>query len=217
MLRKVANYINVINLYFQGLDNFELFDIQFDKVVFSSYIKIISNIYHINLTKSISQYFKMEDELKETLIKAKNLNRDAIFALRNQFNNIYKANLDKTREEVSKFYNLVNHKIFEIPVKILLRIYPMYLPKSHSVRQKYSILTDNVNKLIERIELFEKFPELSDPTNPNYSLVPVNIEHDFQAIISTDNGKSDFMSEASKLMANYKEKYEQKNDDDETN
>lgn len=217
MLRKVSNYVNVINLYMQGLDNFELFDIRFDKAITGSYIKIISNIYHINLTKSIAQYFKKEQELKDTLTKAKDKNRDAIFALRNQFNNIYKANLDKTREEVSKHYNLENHKILEIPIKILLRIYPMYLPKSHSVRQKYSILTETVNKLIERIELFENFPELTDSKHSNYCLVPLNVEYDFEAIINPNGNIPTFKSEANKLMANYKEKYEQKDEDEEVN
>lgn len=206
-----------MNFYIQGLDNLELFDIRFDKVITTSYIKIISNIYHINLTKSVAQYFKKEEELKDTLVKAREKNREALYALKNQFNNIYKENLDKTREEVSKFYNLENHKILEIPIKILLRIYPMYLPSTHSVRQKYSILTETVNKLIEKIEVFEKFPELTDPSHPNYSLVPSNIEYDFEAIINNEGGKSTFKSDATKLMNNYKEKYERKNEDDETN
>lgn len=173
-----------MNLYVQSLDTKSLFDLRFDPKLEDNYLKIISNIYHLNLTRTVSRYGQIAsvDELIKR-VEAGDKSADRI--IKRQFNDIYKSLLDETREEVANFFNLSKHPIYEIPLKILLRIYPLYLSKDSTVRKEYSKLSEIVNNLIEKLERKAYVAEFQETTNSNYANTPIDKVFDFQAALNS--------------------------------
>lgn len=184
--KKIKSYVTILNLFVQSLDSKELFMIEFDKAISENYIKIITNIYHLNLTRTYSKYAE-NPNVEPNIIKAKNGNEQARYTLTQIFNEIYKNELDKTRDEIIQFFGLKKHSLFEIPIKILLRIYPLYLDSNGEVRKKYKQVTDNVNNIINRLELKEEMNEFIDQSDPNYSNKPEDKEFDFSSCLKEEN------------------------------
>eukprot|EP00340_Litonotus_pictus_P000437 CAMPEP_0170515678 /NCGR_PEP_ID=MMETSP0209-20121228/2082_1 /TAXON_ID=665100 ORGANISM="Litonotus pictus, Strain P1" /NCGR_SAMPLE_ID=MMETSP0209 /ASSEMBLY_ACC=CAM_ASM_000301 /LENGTH=438 /DNA_ID=CAMNT_0010800271 /DNA_START=6 /DNA_END=1322 /DNA_ORIENTATION=+ len=196
--KKIKDYITVLNLFMQGLDKKELYPLHFSPALTNNYIKIISNIYYINITKS-AQKFKQEimDANKFSDSDPKQMP-----VLEKIFNDMYKAFLKDTRQEVADFYGVKGHDVFELPVKVLLRIYPFYLEQNEEARKKYHALTENVNKLIGHLEKKVVVPQFTDPKHPDFSLKPLDKEFDFQGIIEKIEGKSVSQSQSQSNMDN---------------
>lgn len=171
--KKIKSYVNILNLYMQSLDNKQLFSVDFSDSLSSNYLKIVSNIYHLNLTRTLRRYIK-NDKVDDLIEKAKHGNPSARSSLTMIFNEIYKEELDKTREDVSLFFNVKKHSLFEIPVKTLLRIYPYYHSKESEMRKKYINLTGTVNGLIQKLEMKEGVEEFIDEKHEKYVDYPVD-------------------------------------------
>lgn len=170
----------------QSLDNFELFNIEFDPVLTNNYIKIISNIYKINTTRTV-EIFKKTPNIESLINDAKNGDKHKLYEVKKKFNTIYGDILNDTRQQVTNFFKVTHHPIFELPIKILLRIYPNYLDNTNPTKIKYLKLTNCVTVIINKLEMNENVPEICDPSNPEYCLLPKDVEYDFEKYINEKN------------------------------
>lgn len=218
--KKIKSYINILNLYMQSLDNKQLFSIDFSDNLSSNYLKIVSNIYHLNITRTLRRYIKNE-KIDDLIEKAKHGNQSARSSLTMIFNEIYKEELDKTREDVTLFFNVKKHSLFEIPVKTLLRIYPYYFSKESEMRKKYMNLTSTVNSLILKLEMKEGIEEFIDEKHQKYVDHPVDdmfrfgFEGKEEKEEKEENDEKDIMEKKKKDVVNkYLEKYGNKENED---
>ena len=199
-----------MNLFFQGLDNKELFNLRFSQNIIDNYIKAISNIYFVNLRKT-SQKFK-KDIIDDTNKNYDISNPQTKSLLKKLFNDTYKQFLKETRNQVAEFFGFKKHEVFDVPIKTILRIYPFYLEKTDPIRMQYSKLTETVNKLIDKLEQMNVASIFVDPKHPEYSETPQDKIYDFELILKSLNKNKD---EKSDLLKTYNEKYLKGDQDEE--
>lgn len=171
--------MNILNLYIQGLDKFEIFPLKFSKTLEDNYIKIISNIYYINITKTASKF-------KEEIIDGNK--KDSEYPnsrLEKIFNDMYSSSLKETRNDVANFFGVSAHEIYSIPIKTLFRIYPIYLSEDHQSKKDYSALTKTVNKLLKFLEKKVVLKRFTDPNDEEYCITPKDKIYDFEGILKS--------------------------------
>jgi len=197
-----------LNLFIQGLDNKDFFPVNFHENLTKNYIKIISNIYHVNITKSAMKY-------KTDVIDAKKYENitNAEEIQEKVFNEIYKGFLKETRQEVADFFDVKPHDIHDIPIKVLFRIYPYYLKSNSETKREYAKLTAAVNKIIKLLENRKLVPRFIDSSNEFFSLKPKDIAYDYEKILSEieagerGNQRDDDIDERKRILDKYKENY----------
>jgi hypothetical protein len=194
----------------QGLDTKENFEFGFSDQIKNNYLKIISNIFYINITKAATK-FKLEiiDQNKFEGENNEQINEKI-------FNDMYKSSLKETRNEVAEFFKVTPHEIYSIPIKVLFRVYPYYLDEKDEVRIKYKAMNDEVNKVTSYIEKRKVIDRFTNPSNPDYSLKPVDYQHDFKKINQEISGFDDEdRNDINKMMTDIREIYNNK--ENETN
>ncbi len=189
----------------QGLDTKEIFEFGFSDQIKNNYLKIISNIFYINITKAATK-FKLEiiDQNKFEGENNEQINEKI-------FNDMYKSSLKETRNEVAQFFKVTPHEIYSIPIKVLFRIYPYYLDEKDEVRIKYKAMNDEVNKVTAYIEKRKVIDRFTNQSNPDYSLKPVDYQHDFKKINQEISGFDDEdRNDINKMMTDIREIYNNK-------
>ncbi len=192
----------------QGLDTKEIFEFGFSDQIKNNYLKIISNIFYINITKAATK-FKLEiiDQNKFEGENNEQINEKI-------FNDMYKSSLKETRNEVAQFFKITPHEIYSIPIKVLFRIYPYYLDEKDEVRIKYKAMNDEVNKVTAYIEKRKVIDRFTNQSNPDYSLKPVDYQHDFKKINQEISGFDDEdRNDINKMMTDIREIYNNKEND----
>lgn len=192
----------------QGLDTKEIFEFGFSDQIKNNYLKIISNIFYINITKAATK-FKLEiiDQNKFEGENNEQINEKI-------FNDMYKSSLKETRNEVAQFFKVTPHEIYSIPIKVLFRIYPYYLDEKDEVRIKYKAMNDEVNKVTAYIEKRKVIDRFTNQSNPDYSLKPVDYQHDFKKINQEISGFDDEdRNDINKMMTDIREIYNNKEND----
>lgn len=201
-----------MNLYIQGLNNKTLYPIKFSPKISENYIKIISNIYYINITKTAGKF--KEDIIDTNKFMDSTIDLDGV--LERVFNDIYKAFLKETRIKVAEFFGVTNHEVFDIPIKTLFRIYPYYLSQDDITRKKYYELTDVVNKLIKFLEQRIVISRFCNPKDPDFCSEPKDIVYDFKQIVDQiENHGSTINKENRELLKKFDEKFKNANDEEE--
>lgn len=202
----MKSQIYILNKFMQGLETKELFEIGFVDEIKNNYLKIISNIFYINITKAATK-FKLEiiDHNKFTGENNEQINEKI-------FNDMYKSSLKETRNEVAQFFNITPHQIYSIPIKVMFRIYPYYLDESNEVRKQYKAMNDQVNQLTALVEKRKVIDRFTNPSNPDYSLKPVDYLHDFKKINQEISGLDDEdRNDIKNLMSDYNQIYNKEN------
>ncbi len=192
----------------QGLDTKEIYEFGFSDQIKNNYLKIISNIFYINITKAATK-FKLEiiDQNKFEGENNEQINEKI-------FNDMYKSSLKETRNEVAQFFKVTPHEIYSIPIKVLFRIYPYYLDEKDEVRIKYKAMNDEVNKVTAYIEKRKVIDRFTNQSNPDYSLKPVDYQHDFKKINQEISGFDDEdRNDINKMMTDIREIYNNKEND----
>ena len=127
---------------------------------------------------------------------------------------MYKSSLKETRNEVAQFFKVTPHEIYSIPIKVLFRIYPYYLDEKDEVRIKYKAMNDEVNKVTAYIEKRKVIDRFTNQSNPDYSLKPVDYQHDFKKINQEISGFDDEdRNDINKMMTDIREIYNNKEND----
>ena len=177
----IKKNFNLIQKVLKSFKQRKLPTINFGFIIPEKYLQIISNIFYFNLQKSILIYYAKID-----LMAGPN---KLSFKEKNEiFNNIYSANLKKTRNKICSFFGIDKDNNLEINQKLALRIFPFYYDKGHSLRKKYQELNDNVNKLINVIlKKNDRISALTNEENKFYIKEPKDIIINFEEIINEAN------------------------------
>ena len=130
-----------------------LLDLSFDKNLVANYIKVISNIYYLNMRKVYIEF--KENYIDKVEIKFTD-NRDVNDIL----HKIYNDNLRETRLNVCKYFNIQNTE--DLSLKLMIRIYYYYLPKSDYSRVMMDYINFQINLIFERLSLGYMFPLFLD-------------------------------------------------------
>ena len=194
---KVKAFINILNLFIQGMNNNQIFPIKYNKKISENYLKIISNIYFLNLSK-VQKSFKNEYLDTGKLIQNP----------REIIDKLYKATLNESRNQVIEFFKLQKHEVFEISIKTLLRIYPYYLEKTKSIRIEYEKITEHINMIITKMNEKQVFDLLL-----NGDLEVKDEIREFESMVDSEEikrSKEMKKVENEKILEMYRKKYGKK-------
>jgi len=193
----------------QGLNNKQIYQLEFPPSLIENYVKCISNIYYINITKSAMKFKK--DIIDTNKFSESSLALEPIIS--KVYNDLYKASLKETRQEVADFFNVKPSDDYNLPIKTLFRIYPYYLEESSEIRKKYYELTDTVNSIIKFIEKKIIIEEFNDENHPKFCLKPKDMEHDFKAILERlkkqEESQTQVRQENEEAINRFNERYNQ--------
>jgi hypothetical protein len=148
--------------------------IDFGDALSKNYLKIITNIYYLNLRKTQK---KFKDEFVSKGLEFQDTNEAA-----NAFNNIYKSFLKHTRNEVLTFYKVTPSEV--LSPKVMLRIFPFYFSPFHPLRIKYEKINQEVNSLIKKIQIVGSIEELYDDAHPEAITKPIDQIIDFAHLLA---------------------------------
>jgi hypothetical protein len=158
-------------------DRDQLLKINFGEAITKNYLKIISNIYYINLRKTQK---KFKDEFSDQGYEFKD-SKESLAA----FNGIYKSFLKETRLQVVDFFKVT--PMDTLPPKVLLRIYPIYFPAYSELRRNYERIVQQVTFLTKQIQSGFVIDELYDDKHPRAITEPVNRIIDFTPLIEVQS------------------------------
>jgi hypothetical protein len=148
--------------------------IDFGEALSKNYLKIITNIYYLNLRKT-------QKKFKEEFVDKGHDFRDANETA-NAFNDIYKSFLKETRSEVLSFFKVTTSDV--LSPKVMLRIYPFYFSPYHPMRIKYEKINQEVNMLIKKIQIMGSIEELYNDSHSEAITKPVDKVIDFTHLLN---------------------------------
>jgi hypothetical protein len=151
---------NFINYYQQ-----DKFDFKLPENIEKGYLKIISNIFYLNIRKAQK---KFKDEIDQGIHSTTNPQE-----VSRRFNDLYRHNLKETRKEVANFFKVDEFE--SISPKILLRIYPYFFRKFEPLRKEYDQMNELVNQLISKIQRDYIIEELYYDNHPKAIISPVDV------------------------------------------
>jgi len=166
----------LISDFLKYYGNDQLFKINFGEAIDKNYLKIISNIYYLNIRKT-------QKDLKKNYIDEGYVFNDEDSKSK-KFNELYKHHLKSTRKEVIEFFK-VGSENSVLSVKIMLRIYPYYNSKYHPLRLSYEKINNEVNLVIKKIQNEGYIEELCNDSHPEAVNSPVDRLIDFSHLLST--------------------------------
>jgi hypothetical protein len=156
-----------------GLDNDKLVLFNFPESLKKNYLKIISNIYYLNLRKTQK---KFKDDYVDKGFDIKDASTSG-----NVFSMNYKQFLKETRREVLNFFkvDITN----ELTPKIMLRIFPFYFSPNNPFRISYEKMNNEVNLIIKKMQIEGCIDELYDDKHPEAITKPVDNLIDFEHLL----------------------------------
>jgi hypothetical protein len=158
-------------------DRDQLMKINFGEAITKNYLKIISNIYYLNMRKTQK---KFKNEFLDQGYDFKDA-KESLTA----FNGIYKSFLKETRQQVVDFFKIST--MDTLPPKVLLRIYPIYFPAYSELRKNYEKIVQQVTFLTKKIQSGSVIDELYDDKHPKAITAPVNRIIDFSHLIEVQS------------------------------
>jgi len=148
--------------------------IDFGEALTHNYLKIITNIYYLNLRKT-------QKKFKEEFVDKGHDFRDASETA-NTFNDIYKSFLKETRSEVLGFFKVTTSDV--LSPKVMLRIYPFYFSPYHPMRIQYEKINQEVNLLIKKIQTLGCIEELYNDSHPEAIIKPTDKIIEFSHLLN---------------------------------
>lgn len=161
-LRKIKSSLKIINDFKTSLQNRTVPHVDFGESISKNYLKIISNIFYLNLRK-------VQKQLKDNIIDKEISVGDS----QETFNKLYKKYLKETRFEVLKFFQVTHPDV--LSSKVLLRIYVFFYEKENELRKNYEKMNEEVNQLIKKIVNTGCVDELYDDNHPEAITGPVDV------------------------------------------
>jgi hypothetical protein len=215
MFRKIRKNVKIIAEFKQHFNRDELMKIDFGEALTKNYLKIITNIYYLNLRKT-------QKKFKEEYVDKGHDFRDASETA-NTFNDIYKSFLKETRSEVLGFFKVASSDV--LSPKVMLRIYPFYFSPYHPMRIQYEKINQEVNMLIKKIQILGSIDELHNDSNTEAILKPTDKIIDFSHLLnqkvessqitpSIEKNKEEDKSRKERILQKYDEVYKGKKSDE---
>lgn len=175
--RRVRKHVQMLADFKKCFDRDQLLKINFGEAITKNYLKIISNIYYLNLRKTQK---KFKDEFLDLGYEFKD-SKESLAA----FNGIYKSFLKETRQQVVDFFKVT--PMDTLPPKVLLRIYPIYFPAYSELRKNYERIVQQVTFLTKQIQSGFIIEELYDDKHPRAITEPVSRIIDFSSLIEVQS------------------------------
>jgi hypothetical protein len=161
---KISKNIDMVKKFINFYQQ-DKFDFKFPDNIQKNYLKIISNIFYLNIRKAQK---KFKDEIDQGVHSFTNPHE-----LSRRFNDLYRHSLKETRREVVEFFNVDDY--LTISPKILLRIYPYFFRKYEPLRKEYDEMNDLVNQLIAKIQKDHMIEELYYDNHPCAITSPADV------------------------------------------
>lgn len=161
---QIAKNLEVITKFMKSFQD-DSFDFKFSEKIEKNYLKIISNIFYLNIRKAQK---KFKDEIDQGI----HSNTNPV-ELARRFNDFYRQSLKDTRKEVVEFFKI--EEIETLSPKILLRIYPNFFRRYEPLRKEYDEMNELVNKLIAKIQSDHMIEELYYDNHPLAITLPVDV------------------------------------------
>ena len=139
--------------------------LQFDENLKNNYIKIVSNIYYLNI-------MKIQLTLQREYLDKNHVFYDHEDAYK-KIQEIYNQKLKITRKEVIEFFNIKGNE--DLSIKIILRLYYYYLPKRDESRLKMDLINVQVNYIIDRLSHGYKFSLFFAENDPKLVKNPTDV------------------------------------------
>ncbi len=114
-------------------------DIDIPKEISENFLKIVTNIFYLNLYRTWKEY------------KSLYLFTDAKDIPEGIVDKIYQKHLKLTRREIYEFFKIKKTNFNLIGAKTLVRLYPFTLPYKHEIKTKYLKLSDEIDILIDNM------------------------------------------------------------------
>jgi len=112
-------------------------NVEFPEEIKNNFLKIVSNIYFINLYKTWKDF------------KAEFLHLDQNGIPKKIVDTLYQKHLKETRREVYEFFKVPKTKLFDS--KNYVRLYPFSLPLKDFIKSKYFKISDEIDILCENM------------------------------------------------------------------
>lgn len=213
--RTIKKNIKIISNFKKHFDRDELMKIDFGESMNKNYLKIITNIYYLNLRKTQK---KFKDDFVDKGYDFKDANETA-----NAFNDIYKSFLKETRREVLDFFKVGESDV--LSPKVMLRIFPFYYSPYHPLRIQYEKINKEVNMTIKKIQLVGSIEELYNDNLPEAITKPTDVLIDFAHLLAekvnplinnqTKSNESEEKKRSNRILNKFDQVYQGKTEDDE--
>jgi hypothetical protein len=112
-------------------------NVEFPEEIKNNFLKIVSNIYYINLYKTWKDF------------KAEYLHLDKNSIPKRIVDTLYQKHLKETRRQVYEFFKVPKTKVFDS--KNFVRLYPFSLPFKDPVKSTYFKISEEIDILCENI------------------------------------------------------------------
>lgn len=143
----------------------KLYPLRFDPNLVNNYLKVVSNIYYLNMGKLQRAFLKEYVEVCSCFRD----DRDVYITLHSLYNRFLK----ETRKEVCSFFNITDTE--DLSLKTMLRLYYFYLPRKCYTRISMDIINFQVNYILDRISIGYEFPILIEEDHPLNYKGPINV------------------------------------------
>ena len=139
----------------------------FDENLKKNYIKAVSNIYYLNISK-------IQLALQKEFIINRHVFQDdrSVFI---KIHDIYDKCLKETRIEVCNFFNI--RETPDLSLKIMMRIYYYYLPKNDEARLTMDLINFQVNYILDRLSFGYKFSLIFSENDPRLFKEPTDVNN----------------------------------------
>jgi len=165
---EIKGDVEFLNNYKMAVNNNELPKIEFGEAFEKNYLKILQNIYFLNLKKT-HQAFREKNNASRGESKTEK-------ELLMELDIIYEQSIRQTRSTVLKFFQV---KKSELEYKTLMTLYFYYLNPYHPTRIKVEFLNNYFSVILNGIAQGYVFPKLLDVSN----IDPVDEYIDFSEIV----------------------------------
>ena len=129
------------------------------------YIKMVTNIYNINLRKFQKRYYD------EYVKKGKEVNSEQRTKI---INDIYKMFLKESRIQVLNFFKFQSPK--EVSNKSGIRLFIYNFSPYHPLRIKYNEISEEVNEIMKKVQIEGIIEELYDDNHPKAITTVVDVK-----------------------------------------
>ena len=141
----------------------------FGQNVSKNYLKIVTNIYYLNMRRVQKSFRNEYIDLNYTFRDDKH-----IYEI---INSLYSKHLKESRSEVAKFFEIEENK--QLDLKIILRLFYYYLNPFDQSRIKMDEVNTEVNEILTNLSLGYEYPVLLKNNEPYSIISPRDVIHTF--------------------------------------
>ena len=147
--------MDYITRFKECCENGELMEMKFEDNLKNNYLKVISNIFYLNIGKVQLNFQRNYIDIKHEFLD----DQDAY----KNIQEIYNLSLKETRSNVCQF------------LKTILRLFYYYLPKNHEMRQRMDLINLQINFILDRLCLGYKFSIFFNENHPLLVNNPIDV------------------------------------------